>query len=281
MQMFLVGGCVRDEILGVSSKDIDFSVVLNNGDADGMDPFRFMVIALKSKGFKIFLETPEYLTVRAQFPSGTGDFNVNKTGGPINPGKKRLTADFVLARKESGYADGRRPDAVIPGTLLDDLARRDFTMNAIAKDSDGTLIDPFGGHSDIDHRIIRAVGCAFDRLTEDALRAVRALRFSVTKGFTIDPALAFAMENVSVLDKIRDNISDERIKDELSKMFRFSTLDSLAVLNSFPQLTRAMFAGTVSLDATMKTKGFNKPQPAPPNLNKGNVCTGFGGRRGE
>jgi tRNA nucleotidyltransferase (CCA-adding enzyme) len=131
-------------------------------------------------------------------------------------------------------------------------------MNAIAKDTDGSLIDPFNGQRDIRVRIIRAVGDPFDRLTEDALRAVRALRFSVTKGFTIDKDLAFAMESAAVLNAIVDNISDERVQIELSKMFRFDTVSSLIRINEFPALRDAMFAGNVSLDATMKLKGRSK-----------------------
>lgn len=263
MQMYEVGGCVRDEILGVRSKDIDFSVVLSPSDIPdptlrvvNMTPFEIMVEKLQDRGFKIFLETPEHFTVRAQFPVGTGEFDIpNSAGGPINPGAKRLTADFVLARVEGPYSDGRRPDWVKPGELIDDLRRRDFTMNAIAKDAEGNLIDPFDGVQDINERVIRAVGSAWDRLNEDALRAVRALRFSVTKGFRIDKEVAFAMETAAVLDKIENTISDERISDELSKMFRFDTVSALVALERFPALTRAMFSGRVSLDATMKTKG--------------------------
>lgn len=236
-----VGGCVRDEFLGVRSKDIDYSVVVNYV---GDDPFGYMVAKLKSLGFTVFLETPEHLTVRAQFPKGDG-----------NP---TLTADFVLARKEGTYSDGRRPDKVEPGTLMDDLARRDFTMNAIAKDADGSYIDPFNGRADIADRIIRAVGDPYERLAEDALRAVRALRFSVTKGFTIEKELREAMEYIDVLDSIVQNISDERIQQELSKMFRHHTIGSLYNLAEFPVLTRAVFSGSVSLDATMKQKGRGK-----------------------
>ena len=87
------------------------------------------------------------------------------------------------------------------------------------------------------------------------LYALRALRFSVTKGFRIDKEVEFAMQSAAVLDSITNQISDERINDELSKMFRFDTLASLSALQDFPQLTDAMFAGSVSLDATMKTKG--------------------------
>lgn len=250
MEMFEVGGCVRDEILGVKSKDIDFTVVLS-GNEDGWhtmggnDPFKVMKFELERLGFKIFLESPEFLTIRAQFPKREW-----QTGA-----KPNLTADFVLARKESDYTDGRRPDKVEVGTLMDDLRRRDFTMNAIAKGTDGSLIDPFNGVGDIADRLIKAVGDPVERLSEDALRAVRALRFSVTKGFRIDMSLRFAMQDEEVLDAIENKISDERIQQELSKMFRFDTVASLDALGKYALLTRAMFSGSVSLDATMKQKG--------------------------
>ena len=266
MKLFEVGGCVRDEILGVPSKDIDFTVVLEPHDfyirdgAFSRDPFMVMVTHLESMGFKIFLETPEFFTVRAQFPKGMiaqKDFAYR--------GRHTTTADFVLARKESDYTDGRRPDAVVPGTLEDDLARRDFTMNAIAKDADGSYIDPFNGRGDIAARIVRAVGDPLERLREDALRAVRAIRFAVTKGFFIsrspgeyDFSLNDALEAPVVLRAIETQISDERIREELSKMFRFDTLASIQILGDYPLLTEAMFAGSVSLDATMKLKGRGK-----------------------
>lgn len=258
MQMYMVGGAVRDEILGVPSKDIDFTVVLDTTDPFFQittDPFKVMRRHLLDMGFEIFLETPEYLTIRARFPDGkylTNDMPDGSTRLATRPG---LTADFVLARKESDYTDGRRPDVVEPGTLKDDLKRRDFTMNAIAKDSFGNYIDPFGGINDIERKIIRAVGNPHDRLEEDALRAIRALRFSVTKGFRIEHTLAYAMQSAPVRQAIRVQISDERIQQELSKMFRFNTLESLYALDNFPYLTEAMFAGKVSLDATLKTKG--------------------------
>lgn len=262
MKIYEVGGCVRDEILGVPSKDIDFTVVLDESDAPNahhgeksladFNVFYVMVEKLEKMGFKIFLETPEFLTVRAQFPKDTAAF-----GNIVNG--QRLTADFVLARKEGEYADGRRPDTVTPGTLDDDLARRDFTMNAIAKDHTGSYIDPFNGREDIAKRIIRTVGDPYDRLSEDALRAVRALRFAVTKDFAIEPVLrqTLLMET-DIHDAIRNKISDERIAVELQKMFRFDTVKSLRVLSHYPALTDAMFAGGVSLDATMKQRGRGK-----------------------
>jgi tRNA nucleotidyltransferase/poly(A) polymerase len=257
MEFYEVGGCVRDEILGQPSKDIDYTVVLDEGDfvprrtkAGNVvidHPFDIMTAELRKKGFRIFKEDKKFLTVRAQFPRYNGHPAV------IKHGDSGLTADFVLARKESGYTDGRRPDVVEPGTLEDDLARRDFTMNAIAKDTEGHIFDPFGGRADIDTGIIRCVGDPIDRFTEDALRAVRALRFSVTKNMTIAPDVAFAMVDNDVLDAIQNKISDERIDIELKKMFAGgTTLECVGALASFPALTYAMTAGRVCLTSTMK-----------------------------
>lgn len=240
---------MRDRIMGIPSKDADFSCVLEDSDfpARGTtvsepDPFFIMRDELVRRGFKIFVETPEHFTIRAQFPDPDNAFGVRD-------------ADFVLAREEGPYSDGRRPDWVKAGTLLMDQNRRDFSMNSIAVDDAGNFIDPHNGRQDIAEGVIRAVGSAFDRLSEDALRAVRALRFSVTKGFRIDREVEFAMETAAVLESIRNQISDERIEQELSKMFRFDTVASLHACQRFPNLTAAMFAGSVSLDSTMKTRG--------------------------
>jgi tRNA nucleotidyltransferase/poly(A) polymerase len=245
--MYEVGGCVRDEILGIPSKDIDFTVVLAQHDWNPIgglefNPFQTMVDMLKKQGFTIFVTTPEFLTARGQFPKNH----------PTYPG---MAADFVLARKESDYTDGRRPDKVIVGTLEDDLARRDFTMNAIAKDSEGGLIDPHSGLLDIRRKLVRAVGDPLERLSEDPLRALRAIRFSVTKDFSIDRNLQDAMREPAVFHGIVDHVSDERIADELSKAFRYDTVSSILKLTQFPTLMAAAFSGKVSLDATMKQKG--------------------------
>lgn len=271
--MFEVGGCVRDEILGTRSKDIDFSVVLDPSDrvvasAMGESYYDHMVKRLENMGVKVFRDDDgvpigaEHVTARGQAP---------KTF-PNHPGR---ALDFVLARKEGEYSDGRRPDSVEPGTLMDDLARRDFTMNAIAKDTDGSYIDPFDGRKDIENRIIRAVGDPMDRLTEDALRAVRAIRFRVTKGMVMDGELCVAIQSPEVLERIRDKsiVADERIKDEVEKMFAFSTMASFEAFGTFPLLTEALFSGTVGLTATMKTKGTTRAKkegpgrPFPPSRN--------------
>src|SRR6478735_3634586 len=121
IQMYLVGGAVRDGLIGKPTKDYDYTVVVDSKfgfSAD--DAYVFMLDELQARGFKIFLDTPEYFTVRAQFPKG-------------DERRARQTADFVLARKDGPYSDGRRPDWVKVGTLEDDIFRRDFTVNALAE----------------------------------------------------------------------------------------------------------------------------------------------------
>ena len=238
MEMFEVGGCVRDELLGVKSKDIDFTVVLPPVEGD---PFLAMKNRLRLMGFEIFLETPEFLTIRAKFPKGPSTIKSKRNG---------LTADFVLARKESDYTDNRRPDKVEPGTLMDDLRRRDFTMNAIAKAADGTLIDPFNGQQDITDRIIRAVGDPRERFTEDALRIVRAMRFSVTKGFDIHVDTMIAMRELA---HTVAGVSTERVREELAKMFAADprmTIDVLLDFDMFP----IIFDMGINFQPTMKER---------------------------
>lgn len=216
IHFFEVGGCVRDEIMGIESHDIDFAVEARD--------FAHMQKVLIGRGFTIFLSNPEFFTIRARFPKG------QERGG--------MTADFVLARKETGFSDGRHPDRVERGTIYDDLARRDFTMNAMARDVNGILIDPFNGVADIEAGIIRAVGNADDRIKEDALRILRALRFSVTKGFDID----FELNNaIRVNQNMLTSVSVERIREELHKMFMHDTFMAMQVLREFPIIRQIVF----------------------------------------
>lgn len=243
MELYLVGGAVRDEIMGVKPKDFDYTFVstLNPKVFIIDDYFQHMVDTLKDLGYTIFLESPQFFTVRAKFP-----------GWHENSGQ---TADFVLAREEGPYSDSRRPDWVKPGTIEMDLARRDFSMNAIGKDRHGNLIDPHNGVRDIERRIIKAVGDPLERLSEDPLRALRAIRFMVTKDFRLDMNLANALAEPAIHEGVANSVADERIGDELGKMFRHNTVASIIALNMFPGLMAAAFSGNVSLDSTLKTKG--------------------------
>jgi len=210
IHIFQVGGSIRDELLGVKSKDIDFAV-----EAPSFDAMRQEIV---NRGGKIFLETPKFLTIRA---------NVPDIG----------SADFVLCRKDRAYSDGRRPDEVTVGDIFDDLARRDFTMNAIARNvRTKAIIDPHMGVEDIEQRIIRCVGNPLQRFTEDKLRVFRALRFSVTKDFSVEPETVAAMRVITTRNSNFDAVSTERIREELLKMFAHDWLESFLALREFDLL---------------------------------------------
>jgi tRNA nucleotidyltransferase (CCA-adding enzyme) len=236
VQVYEVGGCVRDDLLGLSTKDVDYSVV-----AESFDEMRAW---LTRQNFEIFLETPQYHTIRARFPRGMTVYARRNVAG--------LTADFVLARKDGAYTDGRRPDSVEQGTLYDDLRRRDFTVNAMARDAAGELIDPHNGLTDLCVRNLRAVGSAEDRLREDALRALRAIMFVVTKDFIMDESLRAAVAS-EWLPPLLATVSVERRREELLKAFKVDTLKTLSILHSLPLAFRqAVFSDGLWLEPSLK-----------------------------
>lgn len=218
--LYQVGGAVRDRLLGIENpKDIDFTVVITSTDSivDARFAFDWFIAEIKSEGYEVFLVTPEMFTIRAKFPKD-------------HP-QSGLVADFVIARKESGFVEGtRRPLRVELGTLVDDLERRDFTVNAIAMDGAGTIIDPFGGVEDLDEMMLRCPVNAVTSFNDDPLRLLRAFRFNVTKGFFITAPIIDAIERMDV-DRFKETVSTERIREELDKMFRFDTVRALDALN--------------------------------------------------
>jgi tRNA nucleotidyltransferase/poly(A) polymerase len=237
---FEVGGAVRDALLNLDNKDVDFAVVASDTTLDATDAFDALVAHLEAEGFRVFETKPEFLTVRAKCP----------VGHPL--AARTDVADFVLARVDGPSSDGRRPDFVQPGTLLDDLARRDFTVNAMALAADGTLVDPFDGQSDLATMSLRFVGDAKQRVAEDGLRVLRAFRFMVTKGFTPTDD-TFAVLTSDFAASMLGSVSKERKRDELDKMFQFDTLGTLALLGTLPQPTLdAMFPDGLRLMPTMK-----------------------------
>lgn len=226
IKLYKVGGCIRDQFLGVKSKDIDYSV-----EAPSYDAMRDYIA---SNG-KIFLESPEYLTIRAKV---NGD-----------------DADFVLCRKEGDYTDGRRPDKVEAGDIYDDLARRDFTMNAIAFDiQTQEFIDPHNGMDHINNRLIKCVGEAEERFTEDSLRILRAIRFHITKGFTLADSIIDCLHSYDIVGGLV-NVSQERIREEINKCFRADTWQTMVMMEEFPLIRDAVFMkNNMWLEATFKAK---------------------------
>lgn len=217
LQIYKVGGCVRDRILGVDSKDIDYTFVLDNIDRTVEEGFQIMTDWLTHKEFTIFLSTPEMFTIRAKFPK--------------NHPNEGLVADFVMARKEVGYTSGTRKPILELGTLEDDLIRRDFTLNSMAEDEDGNLIDLFGGLKDLEDGILRTPLNPEITMMDDPLRILRALRFSVTKGFTISLKIWDAMSQPEILEKLKTTVSVERMREEIFKMMKHNTPLSLRLLH--------------------------------------------------
>lgn len=208
MNFYLVGGCVRDQLLGLKPKDIDIAV-----EASSWEEFREEILLRTTQ---VFCEEPQYFRIKA-----------------LNP--RFGAVDYVMCRKDGFYTDGRRPDSVEICSIHEDLARRDFTINAIAKDlRTGEILDPFQGQMDIQSKTLRFVGEASDRLTEDGLRWFRAIRFCICKGFELEKKTRFSLaDSVGTKDEIRHlfrNISTDRIRDELRKCLFHSTTETLYLI---------------------------------------------------
>lgn len=214
-KLYLTGGSCRDKFLGIENpKDLDFAVEC----VDGYAGMRAEILKL---GGTIYLERPEFFAIRANIPG-------------IGP------SDFTLCRKESFYSDGRHPDSVEPGTILDDLSRRDATINAIAQNwVTKEIIDPWHGIRDIEYKFIRAVGDPNDRLSEDPLRGYRYLRFSITKQFSIEWNLNKALQDLPIIKL--SSVKPERVREELFKMFEFNTPLSLLLVPAYDVWFRYAF----------------------------------------
>lgn len=242
-KFYEVGGKVRDEILEIESKDVDYVAVpgedLLKDVNSAHSMFNILEGYLKEEGFEIFLVTSDCFTIRAKFPQG------HKYSG---------VADFVMARKEIGYIPGTRTPLVVPGTLYDDLERRDFTLNALAKDDDGNIIDYFGGLEHLRKGYLKTpIDCkiTFD---DDPLRILRAIRFCITKGFFISPYMDGVMQDYDYETKM-PVVSVERIREELYKCFKHDTIKTLKTLHEFPALRNYIFKENILwLKPTLETK---------------------------
>ncbi len=191
---FLVGGCVRDLVIGKNPKDWDLTT--------NASPEKIIEIFPKT-----FYEN-EYGTV--------GVVNEDTTDESLK------VVEVTPYRLESGYSDFRRPDKVEWGkTIEEDLARRDFTMNALAYNIEtGELLDPFHGVADIEKKLIRTVGNPDERFGEDALRMFRALRLASELNFAIELETQNA---ISKNAKLLEHISRERVRDEFTKIIMSDT----------------------------------------------------------
>lgn len=188
-QTFIVGGAVRNLLLGKAVSDWDFTTDAEPGE------------------------------ILKLFPQGFYDNKFGTVGIPI----KDKVYEITTMRKEGGYKDFRHPDKILwTNKLQEDLARRDFTINAVAlfyhpelNLGSINIIDPFHGQDDIKNKLIRAVGDPNKRFQEDALRLIRAIRFATQLNFEIDPQTFQAIKDNGHLIR---KIAGERVRDELFKI---------------------------------------------------------------
>ena len=218
---YVVGGCVRDSLLGLTPHDWDLCTS-----------------ALPQQVMELF-------GAQRCIPTGLqhGTVTVKQSGALY---------EITTFRTEGTYTDGRHPDEVhfVPD-VREDLARRDFTINAMAYNEKEGLVDPFGGQADLQSGIVRAVGVPRQRFTEDALRILRLYRFAARFGFAIDPPTAQAAQELCAH---LDCVSVERIEEELAKLLSAPApaayLDKKILFVILPELTsEALAAAKPVVDA--------------------------------
>ena len=196
-----VGGCVRDTLMGQKPHDWDVAVTTA--------PERTVEIC----------HAAGYRTIPTGLKHGTVTVIVHHSGDPADRESPYDLIECTTCRTEGAYSDGRHPDAVsFTGRIEDDMSRRDFTVNAMAflqSENGLTVLDLFGGREDLQNGIIRAVGDPDTRFVEDALRLMRAVRFAVKLGFSVEPHTRAAMiRHAEGLSRI----SRERISEEFQKI---------------------------------------------------------------
>lgn len=219
-QCYMVGGCVRDFLIGKKPNDIDFTT-----DAFPED------IKKCFKGFSIF---------ETGIMHGTVSVLIN-----------HQPFEITTFRRDGDYLDNRHPESVkFVSDVKEDLARRDFTINAICYNPKVGFVDCFGGFEDLQHKIIRCVGNPETRFKEDSLRILRAIRFSAVLGYEIEENTKNACFNLSSLLK---NISVERIASELFK--------TIVQPNAGKIMLEYVDVFGVAIPELLEMKGFEQHNP--------------------
>lgn len=187
-RLFMVGGCVRDQLLGREISDLDLAT-----DA-----------------------TPEEVKAFASFANPDSLYLVGQKFGTVGLVFGKIKVEITTFRTERYQPLSRWPDVTFSGTLEGDLKRRDFTVNAMAQDPlTGEIVDPNGGREDLEHHVIRAVGKPAERFTEDPLRLLRAVRFASQLGFTLEERTSEAIREKAAMIS---NVSAERIGEEMGRI---------------------------------------------------------------
>ncbi len=242
MEFFKVGGFVRDSLLGIKSKDIDWAVVVK-GIPNASEAFAHLVARvqfLAERPENVFLIKPDCFTVRAL---------VKSMGGPV---------DFVMARKEFYNAFSRVPDRVEPGTLEDDLRRRDFTFNALALTPTGELIDLFNGERDLMRKVMDTPVDPIVTFLDDPLRVLRGIRFGVKLNMKFATRVRETIfdQGDEILEMAVRKVSDDRVRDELNKAFALNTVRALNLMRR--NLPKGLFEFFVTAGSTSHLELSNK-----------------------
>ena len=218
-EAYIVGGCVRDCLLGLVPDDWDITTN-----------------ALPEQVKELFRRT-----IDTGIEHGTVTVMIGDEGYEV-----------TTYRTDGAYSDGRHPDKVtfVP-SLEEDLKRRDFTINAMAYNDSEGLVDLFGGRDDIEKKIIRCVGCADERFSEDALRMMRAVRFAAKLGYGIDNE---ALASIKKLAPTLSRVSAERITTELTKL----------LVSDHPEMIETLYeTGLTKVFFPEFDKAFDTPQVHP------------------
>lgn len=194
-QVYLVGGCVRDALLGLAPQDFDLCTDATPEEMQALFADRPLVLA------------------------GVKHGTVGVVWG-------KDVVEITTFRRETGYSDNRHPDRVdFTQAVGEDLQRRDFTVNAMAWNPEAGLVDPFGGREDLKNKVLRAVGQPRRRFEEDSLRILRGLRFAARYGLEVEPD---TMEAMFACRRLMENLAAERVFDELCKLLPLVTAEDLA-----------------------------------------------------
>lgn len=212
-ESFVVGGCIRDSIIGREINDWDIATSTTpNENSHIFKDYKIIEKGIDFGTISIYIENEEF--------------------------------ELTTYRKDAETKDGRHPEYVtFAKTIEDDLSRRDFTCNAIAFNEKRGFVDPYNGMPDISNKMIRAVGNPFDRFKEDALRMIRAIRFSAQLGFTIEDETYNAIRECAYLIK---NISQERFNKEITKILESDNPQNIELLYE-TGIAKFMFPELVSI----------------------------------
>ena len=209
---YLVGGCVRDDLMGIPPQDFDLCTA-----------------ALPEQTAAVFAGIPQDLT--------------GVRHGTVKLLMEGMEVEITTFRREGSYRDNRHPDWVefVPD-IREDLARRDFTVNAIAYSPSRGYVDPFGGRADLQSGILRCVGEPERRFREDALRILRGMRFAARFGFLPEPATQDAMIGLAPLtdalarERVYQELSGFLLKAEVSDLLRFAPILAQVIPELSPTL---------------------------------------------